>query len=100
MAESKAAIADNPLADPPEFKVTGRESHNPRICEDSKDGHLVKVKLWPPKQRYAATKRMPSVAGACEKCGAHVIVYEQIQPGLTVVLPDGKRLRGEGPKAS
>ena len=32
MAESKVAVVDNPLADPPEFKVTGRESHNPRIC--------------------------------------------------------------------
>lgn len=66
----------------------------PRLCEESKEGHLVKVKLWPPKQRYTATKRTPSVPGECTQCGAHVIVYDPIQPGLRVQLPSGKTLKG------
>jgi hypothetical protein len=64
----------------------------PRACEDSKDGHLVVVAIWPPKQRYSGTKRQPSVAGVCERCGANVVVYDPIQPGLRVKVPSGQVL--------
>jgi hypothetical protein len=68
---------------------------NPRACEDSKDGHLVVVTIWPPKQRYSGTKRQPSVAGVCELCGANVVIYDPIQPGLRVKVPGGQVLTSE-----
>jgi hypothetical protein len=68
----------------------GAEAQQPRLCEESKDGHLVTVKLWPPKMRYGASKRAPSVSGVCELCEAHVVVYDPPQGGLRVKLPDGR----------
>ena len=76
--------------------VTGEERFKPGKCEESKEGHLVKVRMWPPKQRYSATKRTPSISGECVHCGAHVIVYDPVQPGLTVLLPSGKKMTGVG----
>ncbi len=66
----------------------------PRLCEESKDGHLVAVKMWPPALRYSGSRRSPSIDGVCEHCGAGVIVYDPIQPGLAVKLPSGQIIRG------
>jgi hypothetical protein len=66
-----------------------------RKCEERPGGHLVEVTVWPPKTRFSGTRRMPSSPGVCEDCGAHVIVYDPIQPGLRVKLPGGQVLTGE-----
>ena len=84
---------DHPENDP--VKAAQNALPNPRLCEDSKDGHLVLVAIWPPKQRYSGTKRQPSVAGTCDICGSHVVVYDPVQPGLRVKVPSGQVLTGE-----
>ena len=65
----------------------------PRLCEEGR-GHLPKVKIWPPKMRHGSSRRTPSTPGVCTRCGCHVIIYDPIQAGLTIILPDGKRLTG------
>jgi hypothetical protein len=97
MARSPSAILYDPTQPRSETNTpTGGEgaSERARVCEDSKDGHVVAVTLWPPKQRYSASKRVPSVSGVCERCGVNVIVYDPIQPGLRVKVPGGKVLTG------
>ena len=95
---SKSAVLFDPTLPKPWGKdndpvAAGQDAvDRPRACEDSKDGHLVVVAVWPPKQRYSGTKRQPSVAGVCESCGANVIVYDPIQPGLRVKVPSGQVL--------
>ena len=96
MARSPSAILYDPTkprSDDNDPVAAGQDAkQRPRACEDSKDGHLVVVAVWPPKQRYSGTKRQPSVAGVCEACGANVIVYDPIQPGLRVKVPSGQVL--------
>lgn len=96
---SPSVIAYDPTkprsADNDPVKAAQNALEIPRACEDSKDGHLVAVAIWPPKARYSGTKRQPSVAGTCEACGAHVIVYDPVQPGLRVKVPGGQILTSE-----
>ena len=96
MAHSPSVILYDPTkprsAENDPVKAGQNALENPRACEDSKDGHLVVVAIWPPKQRYSGTKRQPSVAGTCETCGSHVIVYDPVQPGLRVKVPSGQIL--------
>lgn len=68
----------------------------PRMCDES-GGHEIAPTRWPPNQRFANSRRPPSINARCRRCRCNVIAYDPVQERIKVFSPDWSRqIAGEG----